>query len=126
MTLIPQQWKIPRVRDSLTRDARRSWTVGLMRTSVGGSARQNASSKLAGSTRRPLRAMILSVAPIASYRWMDLNPRTTLCETRALLGCKVYANQVCSDEHYRRSPGCPFFALAGTTAPNATRGKKER
>ena len=29
-------------------------------------------------------------------------------------------------EHYRRSPGCPFFAFAGTTAPKATRGKKGR
>ena len=30
------------------------------------------------------------------------------------------------EEHYRRSPDCPFFAFAGTTAPKAARGKKNR
>lgn len=39
---------------------------------------------------------------------------------------KVYANKLCSDEHHRRSPDCPFFAFAGTTAPKAAGGKKSR
>ena len=30
------------------------------------------------------------------------------------------------DEHHRRSPDCPFFAFAGTSAPKAIRGKKGR
>ena len=30
------------------------------------------------------------------------------------------------DEHHRRSPDCPFFSFAGTTAPKATKGKKSR
>ena len=32
----------------------------------------------------------------------------------------------CSDEHFRRSPDCPFFAFAGNTAPKAGKGKKAR
>jgi hypothetical protein len=36
------------------------------------------------------------------------------------------SNTSCSDEHYRRSPDCPFFAFAGNTAPKAGKGKKAR
>jgi hypothetical protein len=36
------------------------------------------------------------------------------------------ADDAHSDEHYRRSPDCPFFAFAGTTAPKTARGKKAR
>jgi hypothetical protein len=35
-------------------------------------------------------------------------------------------NLLYSDEHYRRSPDCPYFIFAGTTAPKAGKGKKAR
>ena len=38
----------------------------------------------------------------------------------------VETNIFFSDEHFRRSPDCPFFAFAGTTAPKAGKGRKAR
>lgn len=58
---------------------------------------------------------------------MDGNQKIRHCE---LLGRSCFEGMTAyihgSDEHYRRSPGCPFFIFAGSTAPKAGRGKKAR
>lgn len=54
--------------------------------------------------------------------------RTILCELifQRLKGKNLLTQLVNSDEHYRRSPQCPFFVFAGTSAPKRAKSKKGR
>src|SRR5947209_6329020 len=57
---------------------------------------------------------------------MDGSRKILRCKYWVALASGLSTYICCSDEHYRRSPGCPFFAFAGTTAPKGTRAKKGR
>jgi hypothetical protein len=56
---------------------------------------------------------------------MGGSQRIIHCKYKVLFSTTL-SNNPGSDEHYRRSPDCPFFMFAGTSAPKAGKGKKTR
>lgn len=87
-----------------------------------------------GNTRPLTSRMTWQPVPTANWHWTDGNPATSPCEYPQIpplmhLSQSLTTELLHRDEHYRRSPECPFFLLINQyqQAPKKTgRGKGAR
>lgn len=82
--------------------------------------------KLDGISAQTKKAKTSSVVLIVSFRWMDGNQKIIHSEFQLLLPFLASISPIPSDEHYRRSSDCSFFAFAAAPGKKSTRQSRAK